>query len=650
MYKSWEPMILGVLAEEGSIPDRQSIFINKTNELQFSIQIISTTPSSFPNSRHVITCWGSDLESHGFEDDSFDRKERIQNLIHFLDRKLLVFQVEKKANAKEDYFTAKNIHLIAKKPSFTPKLAYHPIPLYIENEEKVNPNDYNWAQFSTNLAKGQYIGRNERVSQEPEDTPRYLLYKTLSQQYIAAGAFENHHYAHGGFSFMTGESEFKYFTVQKELLKEIYIWDHVAFIEHHEDHEILTQLQSGQSQSISNISAEQHPEETLEIVEESTQLPVEEKATNPLVNEEAFMQQFIDETKKMQLLYKKEDLYNFHTCMKAGSLTILAGMSGTGKSQLINAYRKALHLDADKFLMVPVSPTWTDDSDVLGYPDIVNSVYRAADSGIVNLLIEAAENPTETFIICFDEMNLAKVEHYFSQFLSVLEMEKGRRKLRLYNEDLQNKFYNGSRYPHEIFIGENVIFTGTVNLDESTHHFSDKVLDRANLMTLHVEPFEQLLQLAKASVDKTEMKQKISYTVQEFVKQDRKMALNENELAFLWEVHKALTEISINLGIGPRVVRQIDHYIKNLSDLKDCPIDRKRAFDLQFSQRILSKIRGSEEMLQKLIGIYDEEKQTVHHSRLIELFDAYTAHSNFEQSRALISEKAKELVRSGYAF
>lgn len=83
MYKSWEPMILGVLAEEGSIPDRQSIFINKTNELQFSIQIISTTPSSFPNSRHVITCWGSDLESHGFEDDSFDRKERIQNLIHF---------------------------------------------------------------------------------------------------------------------------------------------------------------------------------------------------------------------------------------------------------------------------------------------------------------------------------------------------------------------------------------------------------------------------------------------------------------------------------------------------------------------------------------------------------------------------------------
>lgn len=647
MYKSWAPILLGVLAEEGSIPDRQSVFINKANELQFSIKIISTPPSSFPNSQQVITCWGSDLESHGFEDDAYDRKERIQNLISFLDRKLLVFQVEKKPNTKEDYFIAKNIHLLAKKPSFTPELAYYPIPLYIENAEKVNPNDYTWEQFSSNLAKGHYVGRNDQVSQEPEDTPRYVLYKDLSQQYIAAGTFENHHYAHGGFSFMTGENELKYLNVTKERLKEIYLWEHVAFVEYHDDLELFAELQNGSLLNTIETPAEQVEKvvDPVAVIEENTP-----KMISSLANEEAFMQQFMDEAKKMQLVYKKEDLYNFHTCMKAGSLTILAGMSGTGKSQLINAYQRALHLDADKFLMVPVSPTWTDDSDVLGYPDIVNSVYRAADSGVVNLLIEAAENPTETFIICFDEMNLAKVEHYFSQFLSVLEMEKGRRKLRLYNEDLQNKFYNGTRYPHEVFIGDNVIFTGTVNLDESTHHFSDKVLDRANLMTLHVEPFNQLLQLTQTPVDKSEVKQKKSYTVQSFVKQDRKMALNESELEFLWEVHKALAEISMNLGIGPRVVKQIDHYIKNLSDLKDSPIDRKRAFDLQFAQRILSKIRGSEEMLQSLIGIYDEDKQSVNRSRLLELFDAYPAYSNFEQSRALILEKAKELVRNGYAF
>lgn len=654
MYKFWEPIILGVLADEGNVPGQRSVFINNSNELQFSIQIISTPPYSFPNSQKVITCWGSDLEDHGFEDDTFDRSARIENLINFLDQKLLVFQVEKRGNPKGDYFTAKNIHLIPKKPSFTPQLSYTPVPVYIEVEEKLNPNDYSWEEFIENLSNNHYIGRNEQVSQEPEDTPRYLLYKSLEHGWLAVGEFDSHHYAHGGFSFTAENQAFKFLQVKKELLKEIYLWDNVAFVELDEEHHILTGLQQDES-SVVERAVEEEVEINESIEEQMTDesppiATIEWKPSHEVADEEAFMQQFIEETLKMNLMYKKEDLYNFHTCMKAGGLTILAGMSGTGKSQLIHAYQKALHLDSDKFLMVPVSPTWTDDSDVLGYPDIVNSVYRAADSGIVNLLIEAAENPTETFIICFDEMNLAKVEHYFSQFLSVLEMEKGRRKLRLYNEDLQNKFYNGSRYPHEILIGDNVIFTGTVNLDESTHHFSDKVLDRSNLMTLHVEPFTKLLEIERKPVDKPEGKQKKSYTVQSFVQQKRNIILTENELEFLWEVHEALASISMTLGIGPRVVKQIDQYIKNLSNLQDNPIDRKVALDLQFAQRIMTKIRGSEEMLRELVGLYDEENGTVSHSILIQLFDKYAAHSKFEKSRALIIEKAKELIRNGYAF
>ncbi|WP_227645012.1 hypothetical protein [Enterococcus durans] len=58
-------------------------------------------------------------------------------------------------------------------------------------------------------------------------------------------------------------------------------------------------------------------------------------------------------------------------------------------------------------------------------------------------------------------MNLARVEHYFSQFLSVLEMEPNTRKIKLYNEDLENKLYNSSTYPSTIEVGQNILFVGT---------------------------------------------------------------------------------------------------------------------------------------------------------------------------------------------
>ena len=600
MNRFWEPFLLGVLADDEDVNGFRSVFVNNANELQFSIRIISTLPSSFPDNQQVITCWGSDLQIHGFEDNSFDNQLRIENLLDFLERKLLVFQVEKKGY----YYSAKNIKILPKKRSFSDTLSFSPIPIFNETTEDSD----NWETFIKNLNQGHYVGRNDSISQEPKDTPRFLFYKTLDNDYFAVGAFESHQYAYGGFRFYTEDDAVKSLKVEQTILKEVYIWKNLAFIGLDEEHHLLSNLL--QSEATEFIS------------ESAVETNYEEKNANPTEDEAAFMSQFIEETKKRQLLYKKEDLYNVHTSIKTGDLTILAGLSGTGKSQLLNAYQKSLHLNPEHFLMIPVSPSWTDDTDLLGYPDMVNHVFRPARSGIVNLLLKAEKNPEETFMICFDDMNIAKVEHYFAQFLSVLEMVKEHRKITLYNKDLQEKFFNGATYPAEISIGDNVIFAGTVSSDESSHPISDKMLDRANLITLQVEPFENLLP---------------------------QMALKDSEMAFLWEVHQALTSISSNLGIGPRIVKQIDRYIKNLPDVKDCPIDRKQAFDLQFSQRVLSKIRGSEEMLQNLVGFYDEEKQTVIHSQLVDLFNRYASYSNFTKSKALIVDKAKELMRNGYA-
>lgn len=656
MSRQWEPLVLGVLAEEGKFPGSPPAFINNSNDIQITVRILSKPPYSFPNSQHSVTCWGKDLEDYGFEDTMHDSELRVKNLIDFLDGQLFVFQIEKKITPKDEFFIAKNIQLIPKKESFVEIEGFEPVPIFSEKEGVEGPGDYSWTQFITNLKDGLYIGRNDQISRELEDTPRFLFYRTLEGEYFAVGDFESHHYAHGGFSFTAIDQELKFQQIDKKVMDEIYMYQNVAYTSLESERKILTALQ--EAKGLSTTPAAQ-AKQTKIIATPSVEVPSpsqnseSQQETSDKLNteEEEFMNQFIAETKKLNLNYNVEDLYNFHTCVKTGGLTILAGMSGTGKSQLVNTYQKALNIDSDKFIMVPVSPTWTDDSDLIGYPDIINNVYRPADSGIVNLLIEAEKYRSETFIICFDEMNLAKVEHYFSQFLSVMEMDKGRRKLKLYNRELENKFYNGSFYPPEVSIGDNVIFTGTVNLDDSTHHFSDKVLDRANLLELHVEPFKNLLTLEQDQSEKSvDTKQKNSYIVHAFVHQDKNMVLTESELEFLWDVHNTLQKASATIGIGPRIVKQIDNYIKNLSDLKNCPIDRKKAFDLQFSQRILPKIRGTEEVLKPIVGTYDSETSTVSSSQLIDLLDKYSQHSDFSTSRAMILEKAKELTRNGFAF
>lgn len=648
MYNTLEPYMLGVLSEEQMAAGAHPIFINNSNEIQFRIRILSKRPNSMQDLKSV-TCWGADLYDYGFE-DTYDKEARIENLKYFLDGKLFVFQIEKRNRPSGDYFTAKNIHLIPKKESFVDSESYLPVPVFSERDAIEHSQGFRSDEFIANLLAGKFIGRNDQVSHETEDTPRFIFYKTFAEELFVAGMFDSHHHAHGGFSFTVLDEAVKYAKVEKAVVDELYFFQKVGFVNIDAEDRIIKLLNETETDNPAPAAEEEERQRVNELRMIAPQREVSSEV-GLKIEEEEFIAQFIAETKKMNLQYKTEDLYNFHTCVKTGGLTILAGMSGTGKSQLINAYQRGMHIDSGKFAMVPVSPTWTDDSDLIGYPDIMNNVYRPADTGIVNLLIDAENNGEETFIICFDEMNLAKVEHYFSQFLSVLEMDKGRRKLKLYNKELENKFYNGSFYPPEVSIGDNVIFIGTVNLDDSTHHFSDKVLDRANLIELHIEPFTNMLELEQEVPEKTaDHKPKSSYAIHAFMNRRKKMELKKEELELLWAIHSALQEVSSTLGIGPRIVKQIDSYMKNLSDVKDCPIDRKRALDLQIAQRVLPKIRGTEELLRHITGTAENSSNEAADSALLKIFNDYSNCSAFEKSRMVILEKAKELKRNGFAF
>ena len=139
----------------------------------------------------------------------------------------------------------------------------------------------------------------------------------------------------------------------------------------------------------------------------------------------------------------------------------------------------------DNYVVIPVRPDWVDNRGLLGYLNPVSNEYSTTP--FLNLLVRAraeeerakaaGENP-HPFFVTLDEMNLARVEHYFSDFLSALESGET---IPLHeNEAIESgESESGAQVPRKLRVPGNVLFTGTVNVDETTYMFSPKVLDRA---------------------------------------------------------------------------------------------------------------------------------------------------------------------------
>ncbi|WP_110114262.1 AAA family ATPase [Bacillus sp. CGMCC 1.16541] len=665
--KVWENDFIGVIdaPTEEIWPYRDSIFVNNQNSLQFGIRLLSAPPESYPNSK-PITCFTSDLEQWGFEDDyrqsEYERKERLKE---WLSDCLLVFKVERRIRYNhEEVFNAKDVRLLPKLSSFTEDLKLIPMPIFSKQTHGIDVGE-----FAHRLLQRKFVGRIDTISHEAADTPPMIVWREEdghTDELTLFGEFEGHQYAHGGFSFDV-RGELKECSFRDEWLEECYFCsdvDEVVYVPLSIYEQMVEAMEQSSPLSLSH-SAEPAPmneevfkqaEKPLEAVRKSeaevaTTLEVVHSVTKgeDKNNEEelSFLEQLYTYTQDAGLSYRREDVINFHTCMKSSPLVILSGMSGTGKSKLVDLYSYSLGVKSDQFTVIPVNPSWTSDSDLIGYADTMNMVYRPGDSGLINALKKAADYPEKLFVICFDEMNLARVEHYFSQFLSILEREQGKRILRLYNDDLESRLYNSAQYPPTISIQDNVLFVGTVNVDESTYHFSDKVLDRANVLALEVMPFSTLKQLPEKKKTVAGRKEEVDVeTYRRFKHDTRTLSLTDDEIALLWDVHEALQQTTRQLGVGPRIVKQIDRYVNNLPI--QAFVTRERGFDLQFVQRVLTKIRGSEEQLRRLLGTYRDGE--VVNSQLLTILDEYEHVSSFEKSRQVIEQKVKELKFNGYTF
>lgn len=213
---------------------------------------------------------------------------------------------------------------------------------------------------------------------------------------------------------------------------------------------------------------------------------------------------------------------SYLTAMRTKPFLLLAGISGTGKSRIVKqmAFESCPDIPAlrsDKtapgnYELIEVKPNWHDSSELLGYESEIGGPHYVV-TPFVRFLVKSMRYPDVPFFVCMDEMNLAPVEQYFAEFLSVLESRKLLSDGTITSEplikaDIFSKYADQLHRDLDITDTEtykavydrlkndglrlpsNLIVVGTVNMDETTHQFSRKVIDRAMTIEMNIEDAE----------------------------------------------------------------------------------------------------------------------------------------------------------------
>ena len=343
------------------------------------------------------------------------------------------------------------------------------------------------------------------------------------------------------------------------------------------------------------------------------------------------------------------DNFNLLAAAKTKPFLILGGFSGTGKSMKV---KELAYLTCPKgelqegqepgnYCLISVKPNWHDSTELLGYYSNIGKKYVVTD--FIKFLVKAMKHPLVPFYVCMDEMNLAPVEEYFAEYLSVLESRKvvdGQVKSaalvpadifadenalkalcldaegdKLIIEDLQK---NGLCLP------QNVIVIGTVNMDDTTNSFSRKVIDRAMTFETKIDSIESASYFSLTNdaleykniacperfvCDQVRVLDVMKEATPDFELKEGDNDINNEFTAFINEINKAMGngknyDTKDTMGVSPfqvsyRVLNEAVLYYRSLKVLypNACTLDKVFADILMI--KVLPRIEGEQDRAKK---------------------------------------------------
>lgn len=425
------------------------------------------------------------------------------------------------------------------------------------------------------------------------------------------------------------------------------------------------------------------------------------------------------------------DKWNYLSALKTKPFMLLAGISGTGKSRIVRefAFKSCPNYLRDKdgttpgnYCMIEVKPNWHDSTELLGYWSNINKRYMFTK--FVKFLVKAKMFPEVPFFVCLDEMNLAPVEQYFAEFLSVLETRrlikngegedevvsgllvdkeyfaklgtlsstsgtlgtlKTDRDIYFKLFDIQDKVEmekvendSDSLLTEGLTLPENVFIVGTVNMDDTTHQFSRKVIDRAMTIEMNggalADIFKNNSDLTYADEPMTMDDMKSRYITASEVLEKCYAVVNNQEISDyiqgkgeeglpqrLEEINKVLRGTPFTVSY--RVMNELTIYLavlldKAVEDGTEVTTDNfkpyvEEAIDKILLMKILPRVEGDDEMFRisdderNLYGLnnqVDENGTSHEYTKLDWLREIAPQHTGDDEQNYMAVDKLKEMT------
>lgn len=253
---------------------------------------------------------------------------------------------------------------------------------------------------------------------------------------------------------------------------------------------------------------------------------------------------------------------------------------------------------ANRHAVVAVKSDWTDPRGLLGYRNPITGEYVQTDA--LRLLLDATAGPDEPFILILDEMNLARVEYYFSDFLSAMELTGGAISLYADTTDIEEA---APDVPPRLQFPPNVLVIGTVNIDETTFMFSPKVLDRANVLVFNDVDVQRFFALGGEAASSTFRLASGDLDPAVFAARAAANAQALQAARGFQPFSEAIIEVfslleSEGRHFGYRVLTEITTFVGLALELVDGSDESawRTAFDLQLVQKVLPKLSGGREL------------------------------------------------------